>query len=99
MLKAAGYRVLIKVKELQKTTETGLILVFDEKLARAGMDIGTIVDIGEYAWNGKPWAKVGDRVIFAKHAGKFVCDPETNEEFLVINDEDVQVIVTNEEKK
>jgi co-chaperonin GroES (HSP10) len=34
-------------------------------------------------------AKVGDTVGFAKFGGKFVTDPESKEELLVLNDEDI----------
>jgi co-chaperonin GroES (HSP10) len=32
---------------------------------------------------------VGDTVFYAKYAGKWIRDPETDEEFLIVNDEDI----------
>jgi co-chaperonin GroES (HSP10) len=72
-----------------------------EKREEAGTQIGTVIQVGPTAFrafdgsdpNWKPWCKPGDRIIFARYAGKFVDDPETKERFFVINDEDVQVKV------
>lgn len=72
-----------------------------EKLEEAGTQIGTVIQVGPTAFrafdgndpNWAPWCKAGDRIIFARYAGKFVEDPSTKEKFFVINDEDVQVRV------
>lgn len=37
----------------------------------------------------KPWAEVGDMILYSKHAGKFVFDPISGEELYLIHDEDV----------
>jgi co-chaperonin GroES (HSP10) len=74
-----------------------------QKLEEAGTQIGTVLQVGSMAWKAfdgnqpdwKPWVKAGDRIIFARYAGKFVDDPETKERFMVINDEDVQVKITS----
>lgn len=96
MLEPLGHRVLIKI-ELQKKTEGGLVLVHDERFAKAAMEHGEIVSVGPNAWKafdgGEPWAKVGDKVLFSKYGGKLVEDPTTPAEdgidYIVINDEDV----------
>jgi co-chaperonin GroES (HSP10) len=70
-----------------------------EKREEAGTQVGTVIQVGPTAWRAfdgndpswKPWCKAGDRIIFAKYAGKWIEDPETKEKFFVINDEDVQV--------
>lgn len=91
-LKALGHRILLKVT-IDKVTESGIVLAIDEKLHRTVMEEGVIVDIGPNAWKafdgGEPWAKVNDRVIYSKYGGKFVVDPLTGEEYMVINDEDI----------
>ena len=74
-----------------------------ERREAAGTQIGTVIQVGPTAFrafdgndpNWKPWCKPGDRIIFARYAGKFVEDPETKERFFVINDEDVQVKVND----
>lgn len=72
-----------------------------ERREEAGTQIGTVIQVGPTAFrafdgndpNWQPWCKAGDRIIFARYAGKFVEDPESKERFFVINDEDVQVKV------
>ena len=75
-----------------------------ERREQVGTQIGTVVGIGHTAWQAfdksspdwKPWCGVGDRVIFARYAGKLVSDPVTEEEFMVLNDEDIQCVITGE---
>ncbi len=70
--------------------------------------IGTIVGVGPNAWIdfksidsegnasvGRPWAKLGDRVYFAKYSGKTVKAGEVGNEvdYIICNDEDVQCII------
>lgn len=98
-LTVPGHRVLIKPKELVKKTESGIILNYgeDEERYAAATTQGVVVAIGPDAWKtmyingyqGQPWAKVGDEVLFAKYVGKDVTDPETNVKYRVINDEDI----------
>ena len=48
-LSPLGHRVLIKVT-LQKKTDSGLVLVHDERFAKAAMEHGIIEAIGPNAW-------------------------------------------------
>lgn len=71
-------------------------------------DVGTVVQVGSTAWaafdkylkNGQsnpdwqPWCNEGDMILFARYSGKIVEDPVTKERFMLINDEDVQAVVT-----
>jgi len=102
MLKVIGDRVLIKPKALKSEHEVegsnikiAISYGTEEKLHKMASQEGTIVGIGPEAWSDykTKWCDVGDNVIFAQYAGKFVIDPETKEEYVVINDIDVQVIV------
>lgn len=71
--------------------------------AKSELTMGTIVALGPYCWmlpdmgygtpNWKPWAKVGDKVIFSKYGGRFIQSPETKEEYYLVNDDDIQMIV------
>lgn len=95
-VKVVGDRVLIKPKDLVR--KKGMIEISygdQEKIHKMATQEGTIVEVGPDAYKeySAPWVKVGDQVIFAQYAGKFVRDPETEEEFMVINDIDVQVIL------
>lgn len=97
---ATGFRVLLKPDPLVTKTASGIQLAVDEKLYRAATTIGTIIDIGPTAWkgfdDGTPWAKVGDRVYYAKYAGKEIVDG-SEDGLVMINDEDVLGIVVEEE--
>lgn len=80
-----------------------------EKLEKAGRMIGIILALGPQCWKAHAaaldhilgesspardaWAKVGDTVLYARHAGKFVYDPmdaeDTKRELYLIHDDDV----------
>lgn len=97
-----GHRVLIKPVFESEETDWGFKLDVgdDFKRHKAAAHVGEIISIGPNAWlafdNGKPWAEVGDKVYFAKYGGKFITFED--EEYIIVNDEDVQLKV-NEEKK
>lgn len=99
-LQPCGFRVLIKPDPVIKKTASGIAIVTDDKLYRNATTIGTIVAIGPTAWkaydDGEPWASVGSRVYFAKYAGKFI-DDGSEDGLMVVNDEDIQGIITKEE--
>ena len=95
MIEVLGHRLLIKPKEVETKTKSGIVLSVDVKAEKTATQEGTVVQVGPNAFSidalgGTPWVNPGDDVIFARYAGKIVKDPETNEEFFVINDEDVQ---------
>lgn len=90
-----GYRVLIKPDPLEDKSAGGILIVHsDERLARAATQTGVLVAIGKTAWADSqvPWCEVGDHVVYAKYAGKVIVDPDTDEEYLVVNDEDILAI-------
>jgi len=72
------------------------------------LEVGVVVKIGELAWmrqdmqgnrkpeDWKPWAKVGDKIIFSRYSGKLVRNPEDGEYLLQMNDEDVQTIIEDD---
>jgi len=105
MIKPVGHRVLVKPDDIEDTTAGGIVLIQDERLEKASQVFGTLVAIGDQAWKafspdytGEPWAKVGDRISYSRFAGKNLKDPETKEEFIVMNDEDVVAVITGEGK-
>ena len=76
-----------------------------EQLARI---FGTVVKVGPQAWKahdptgrgeGEPWAKPGDRIVFAKYGGFVLEDPDTKECYRLLNDEDVTCKVNEENRK
>lgn len=85
-LKPTGYYVLVKMEEVEVTSEGGIILSTKEEGEREqkGHDIGTIVSMGPTSWSGfqgcdavtaearaEQWGcKVGDKVEFNRYEGK-----------------------------
>jgi len=105
MISLKGYRILVDIDPIETVSKGGIYLVQDEKMEAAGQQFGTVVSIGHTCWtnaNGEqkvePWCAVGDRILFARHAGRFVYDPANREkEFLVMNDTDVIAVITENE--
>ena len=95
MIKAVAFRIVVKPDPVEVKTKSGIVIALDEGQERRATVSGTIVDIGEDAWAAfktkSPHAglKIGDRVIYARYAGKWVKDPDTEEEYVVMNDEDI----------
>lgn len=106
-LEVVGHRVLIKPHLQDEVSDGGIYLAVGETFERerGATQIGTIVSIGPNAWldfksadaegnlvAGKPWAKVGDVVYYAKYAGKEV-KAGNEDKYVIVNDEDVQCII------
>ena len=106
----------VQETEDELTTAGGIVVpkkteyAKDRERERVGQMFGTLVSAGPLAWqdydrfatiNGwNKWAKAGDRVSYARYAGKFVTDPETGVEFIVMNDNDINAIIhSNKENK
>ncbi len=96
-LEVVGHRVLVKPHLQEEVSEGGIYIAVGDTFKReqGATQIGTIVGIGPNAWldfkPGDPWAEVGDKIYYAKYAGKNVTIDE--EEYVIINDEDVQCII------
>lgn len=101
-----GHRLVIKQIELadydetyKKAKQIGIEIAQNKDFMREqqSVDRGTVIAIGPSAFqdfNAKePWCKVGDIIAFAKYSGKAVKDIETQEDYLVINDEDAVCIL------
>lgn len=97
MITVTGCRILVKPFELEQADEVyksarlaGIELPeFSARKEQINIDKGTVLQIGpkcheDYIGD----LQVGDIIGYAKFGGKFIKDPETKEDFLVINDED-----------
>lgn len=103
MPKAVGFRILVRPDPIEEMTASGIIIAADEKLERGAQVTGIVLDVGPEAFRAfnkaagftqyVPWVKEGDHVYYAKYAGKRVIDPETKEELLFLNDEDIAGLV------
>lgn len=100
MLIPLGHRVLVKpvkIEEVDKTLAAakalGIHIPTDTaKKEQAAVDIGIVVNIGSTAFQdfgGLYWCNVGDKVAYTRYGGKLLKDPEDNEEYIVLNDEDL----------
>jgi len=104
MIRPVGKHVLLKVDTLEDSDPmfkaakaAGIALPDLNEMSREkrAIDRGTVVAVGEGAWkdwfDGTPWAKVGDKVIIAKYAGKVVKDGDV--EYTILNDEDILAVM------
>lgn len=97
-MEALGNRVIIKPDPVKKETDWGFQMGGDdyERDEKVACTTGAVIDYGPAAWldpimGGKPWVEKGDRVVYAKYAGKFIKNPEDGEEYVVVNDDAIQV--------
>ena len=69
------------------------------------MSTGTVVDVGPLAWVDynknsilkSPWVKIGDKILYSRYGGKLIQDPETKEEFIILDDGDVLCKIVDKE--
>jgi chaperonin GroES len=91
MWKPAGHRIIVRPDT--SPDKIGSVFVPTWVKDNRAFEIvqGTIVAVGPNAWkafdDGRPWAKVGDRVMFAKYGGSIIDGPD-GEKYRILNDED-----------
>jgi len=100
MINVKGYRILVKGDAIETVSKGGIVMVLDERMEKASQQFGRVIAIGATCWSMadgtplEPWCKVGDRVVFSKHAGRFVYDPTDNDaEYMIINDTDIIAVL------
>lgn len=110
MIKVILNRVLVKPEELKREhkiegTDKAIVIAqantLEEKKMEASRVEGTVVGIGPTAYNDltdEIPVEIGDHVVYAKYAGVYVTDPETEETLVVLNDSDVLCVVRKETK-
>lgn len=100
MIIPLGHRLLVKPQKIEEVDKNyaaavKLGLVIPDEAARKeqiAVDIGVVVDMGKTAFKdfgGDPWCNIGDKVAYTRYGGKLMKDPDTSEEYIVLNDEDV----------
>ena len=86
-----GHRVLVKADIVEEKSTGGIYIPQQTRdQEQGGVDKGVVVAIGETAWQdlgGKPWCKVGDKVVWARYAGKPYVDNDVI--YHILNDEDL----------
>lgn len=92
----------------KKAVQAGIALPEHDDLKRrdAGIDRGEVVAVGPTAFREyqkaadypyHEWISPGDMVVFAKYGGMIVEDPDTEYEYILINDADVVAkVIANE---
>jgi len=106
MIEPLLHRILVRQqklneahKEYARAEALGIVIPEheDNKRAQAGVDKGVVVAIGPTAYRDfhvDVPIKVGDTIAFARYSGKTIVDPEDDEEYVALNDEDVVAILT-----
>ena len=88
------HRVLIK-PFIEKQTKSGIVIAKDERRQAIDSDKGTVFMIGPEAWKDfgceKSPFQVGDTVVYSKYGAKVIKDDETEELYIIANDEDLLV--------
>jgi chaperonin GroES len=92
----AGHRVLVKPDPVDEVSKGGIILNHQNKnRVEEAQVTGTIIEVGPQAWkdfsDGTPWAKSGDRVMFAKFGGCLV--EIQGVAHRIMNDEDITAVI------
>lgn len=99
-----GWRILVKLDPVEEVTKGGIIIPETEGRGRA-RTTGTLVAVGKFAWrdkdgNYKPWARVGNKVLFSKYDGKLIKLPaDPDNDYMVLNDDDIQFAFDSEVKE
>lgn len=93
MIKPVADRVLIKMKEQEETTKSGIILASG---AKEKPQIAEVIEVGPGTENAegkeiKMYIKKGDKVIVSKYAGTEI--KYEGEEYLIIKQDDILAIV------
>lgn len=95
--KPTGNKILVEMEKVENVTKGGIVLP-ESKTEREEMSamVGTIVAAGPMAWADQsvPWAKVGDKVKFAKFAG--FLHKENGRNFRVMHDLDIVMVLEGE---
>lgn len=93
----AGHRLIVKPDHVEEVSKGGILIAATNKDREQDAYIsGRLVAVGPTAWNlsqhgGQPWAKVGDRVMYASYAGYSL--KINGEMYRVMNDEDITAII------
>jgi co-chaperonin GroES (HSP10) len=99
-----GYKVLVKVKPVEETTKSGIVIVTPDKkkYEQVAQTEGVVLALGKDCWDkfSEPWAKEGDVVLFQRYSGMRIPDKKGNfiEDLLLLNDLDISAIVLEDDE-
>ena len=88
-----GGHILVLPDPVERTTPAGIVILdTTADKDQAAATSGKVIAIGASAWkdldDGKPWAKVGDRVSYARYAG-VAMKGQDELNYVLINDNDI----------
>lgn len=85
-----------------------------DKIYESGRMFGTLLAVGPQAWKAhaanlldlvderdpalEAWASVGDTVLYARYAGKYVSDPVSGKQMYVLHDDDIIAVLPPQEE-
>ena len=84
-----GNRILVKPDPIEELTEGGIYIPDQVKNTHENaQQTGLLVAAGQSAWDSwkHPWAKIGDRVMFARYGGTNLIGSD-GDKYRLINDE------------
>lgn len=99
-----GHHVLVEPEDLEKVDpafaaaqRAGIQIPkeFTTK-ERVAVSRGKVLSMGPTAYQdfkSEPWCKVGDIVVYVRHGGMYVQDPDTKKDYLILNDEDIIAVL------
>lgn len=106
LIKLAGIDEALNVKVSEDLKKLGFQVAHEsgqEEFVVSATERGTVAQIGPMAWkhpdygygtpDWQPWCKVGDTVMYGKYAGKVVKDTDTGDNYMVINDDDIILVI------
>lgn len=100
-LKPVGRAVLLQPYGVEEYTAGGIVLPASVRQKdQLAEQRAVVVEIGAVAWAGEPTprAKVGDRVMCSKWSGYQTVGPADGEQYRVVNDNDIFMVITADEK-
>lgn len=90
------HRLLVKPDEVETKTASGIVLAINEKREQAAAERGIVVALGTTCFKdyggGEETVLVGDKIFYAKYAGKEVEDTD-GIKYILLNDEDIVGVV------
>lgn len=101
--KVAGWRVVVD-PAYNKFVDLGegktLEIVQTDRMGIAATTKGRVVSVGDAAYKDARyhgvWCKEGDVVLYARHGGVIIEDPDTQKKYVVLNDEDILGVFEND---
>ena len=100
--KPCGFNVLVRLDDVQKTSDGGIILnsIEYERIEQGGVSTGTILAFGPTCYKGfagcdgpADWGvKIGDRVKFEKYVGVYV-DFDADPRLVTVPDSTFKVVL------